>query len=80
MTKVSHHRIALPERPVIDPAHYLGPPRAMDGSPRPPKPSNGTESAFLAIGPGSESWLIEAAASGAARIRTEWPPLSNSRL
>ncbi|MEU1853713.1 hypothetical protein ABZ499_31730 [Streptomyces sp. NPDC019990] len=34
------------------------------------KPSNDAESAFLAIGPGSESWLIEAAASGVARIRT----------
>jgi hypothetical protein len=72
-TEVSRHRIALPGRPVIDPAHYLGPPRAMDGSPRPPKPkpSNDAESAFLAIGPGSESWLIEAAASGGARIRTK---------
>lgn len=32
-TEVNRHRIALPGRPVIDSAHYLGPQRAMDGSP-----------------------------------------------
>ncbi|MFB7576192.1 hypothetical protein [Streptomyces sp. NPDC056165] len=56
---------------MIDPAHYPGHPQEMDGSPRPPrpKPADEAESAFLALGPGAKSWLIEAAAAGTTLMR-----------
>ncbi|MFD5660826.1 IS21 family transposase, partial [Streptomyces hirsutus] len=73
LTEVARHRIALPGRPVIDLAHYPDHPQERDGFPRPPKPkpSNDAEAAFLALGPGAESWLIEASAQGVSRIRTK---------
>jgi hypothetical protein len=36
---------------------------------RKPRARNADEKAFLAIGPGAESWLIGAAAAGASRVR-----------
>ncbi|KJS52911.1 transposase [Streptomyces rubellomurinus subsp. indigoferus] len=73
LTEVARHRISLPGRPVIDPAHYPNHPQKMDGSPRPPKPkpSSPAEEAFLALGPGAASWLTEAAAAGTHRMRVK---------
>ncbi|MFF3733301.1 IS21 family transposase [Streptomyces sp. NPDC002476] len=73
LTEVARHQLALPGRPVIDPAHYPDHPQEMDGSPKPPrpKPADEAESAFLALGPGAKSWLIEAAAAGTTRIRVK---------
>ncbi|MFJ9521350.1 Mu transposase domain-containing protein [Kitasatospora sp. NPDC101801] len=73
LTEVARHRIALPGRPVIDPAHYPGHPQDAGGAPRPPRPRPTTEAeeAFLALGPGAKSWLVEAAASGTARMRVK---------
>ncbi|MCY0949469.1 IS21 family transposase [Streptomyces sp. H27-S2] len=73
LAEVARHQIALPGRPVIDTAHYPDHPQEMDGSPRPPKvkPGNDAEEAFLALGPGAKSWLIEAAAAGTTRIRVK---------
>lgn len=44
-----------------------------DGSPRPPrpKPVNEAEKAFLKLGLGAKSWLIEASAAGTTRIRVK---------
>ena len=36
-----------------------------------PKPTSAAETAFLALGPGAESWLVEAAAAGATRVRAK---------
>ncbi|OIJ93283.1 hypothetical protein BIV24_12295 [Streptomyces colonosanans] len=43
----------------------------MDGGPRQPrpKPVSEAEKAFLDLGPGAKSWLIEAAAAGTSRMR-----------
>ncbi|MGW8885933.1 hypothetical protein [Streptomyces sp. NPDC055749] len=56
-----------------DLAHYPNHPQEMDGSPRQPKPkpANDAEAAFLALGPGAKSWLIEAGAAGTTRIRVK---------
>ncbi|MFI6273673.1 IS21 family transposase [Streptomyces sp. NPDC050988] len=73
LTEVARHQIALPGRLVIEPAHYPNHPQRLDGSPRPPKPKPSTEAeeAFLRLGPGAESWLIEASARGVTRIRAK---------
>jgi hypothetical protein len=48
-------------------------PKTLPGAPRPPapKPANPAETVFLALGPGAEAWLIEAAAAGAVRLRAK---------
>lgn len=73
LTEVARHPLSLPGRPVIDLAHYPNHPQEMDGSPRQPKPkpANDAEAAFLALGPGAKSWLIEAGAAGTTRIRVK---------
>ena len=38
---------------------------------RTPKATNPAEEAFLAIGDGAKAWLVEAAASGASRVRSK---------
>ncbi|WKK24478.1 IS21 family transposase [Streptomyces olivoreticuli] len=65
--------LSMPGRPVIDLSHYPDHPQNMDGSPRPPKPKpvNEQEKAFLELGPGAKSWLIEASAAGTTRIRVK---------
>jgi transposase len=73
LTEVARHSIALPGRPVIVPDHYPDHPQDLSGHPRPPKPkpANAAEEAFLALGPGAKSWLIEAAAAGTTRMRVK---------
>ncbi|WP_323182011.1 MULTISPECIES: IS21 family transposase [unclassified Streptomyces] len=73
LSEVARHPLSMPGRPVIEPSHYPGHPQDKDGSPRPPKPKpvNDAEKAFLALGPGAKSWLIEASAAGATRIRVK---------
>ena len=53
--------------------HYPDHPQQPDGSPKPPQPKarNSEEKAFLALGPGAHSWLVEAAAVGAQRVRSK---------
>ena len=48
-------------------------PPSPSGAPRPPtpKPTSPAETAFLALGPGAEAWLVEAAAAGAVRVRAK---------
>lgn len=67
--EVARHRLTTPGNPRINPDHY--PERHTDPLNPKPKAGNEHEKAFLAIGPGAESWLIEAAASGAQRVRTK---------
>lgn len=73
LAEIARHRLSTPGNPRIDLAHYPEHPQDPTGMPRPPKTQARTvaESAFLAIGPGANAWLIEAAAAGAQRVRTK---------
>jgi transposase len=73
LTEVARHRLSTPGNPRIDLSHYPDHPQQPDGSPKPPQPKGRSleEKAFLALGPGAHSWLIEAAAVGAQRVRSK---------
>jgi transposase len=73
LVEVARHRLSTPGNPRIELSHYPNHPQLPDGSPRPPKvkPRSAAETAFLALGPGAQSWLIEAAAAGAQRVRSK---------
>ena len=69
--EIARHRLSVPGSPSICDEPYPGHPGG--NGPRQPKPRPRTEAeaAFLAIGDGAQRWLTEAAASGAARIRSK---------
>ncbi len=73
LTEVARHRLSTPGNPRIDLSHYPDHPQDPDGSPRPPRPQarNQAEETFLALGPGAHSWLVEAGAAGAQRVRSK---------
>jgi hypothetical protein len=65
--EVARHRRSTPGNPSINDEHY--PPRRDHHGERNPRASSREEAAFLALGPGAASWLVEAAAAGTRRIR-----------
>jgi transposase len=69
--EVARHRLSVPGSPQILDEHY--PHHPAGNGPRQPRPRPRTEAeaAFLALGDGARRWLTEAAASGAARIRSK---------
>ena len=69
--EITRHRLSVPGSPQILDEHYSD--RPGGNGPRQPRPRPRTEAeaAFLAIGDGARRWLAEAAASGAARIRSK---------
>jgi hypothetical protein len=68
--EVARHRQGQPGTPVLDDTHY--PPRQdKEGTDRTPKATSADEAAFLALGPGAASWLVEAAAAGARRVKSK---------
>ncbi|MEU6965480.1 IS21 family transposase [Streptomyces chrestomyceticus] len=67
--EVARHRRGEPGSPVLDDAHY--PPRENKEGDRVPRATSAEEAAFLALGPGAASWLIEAAAAGVRRIKAK---------
>ncbi|GGO60619.1 hypothetical protein GCM10012289_00910 [Nonomuraea cavernae] len=67
--EVARHRRGTPGTPVIDEAHY--PPREDKQADRTPKAATAEEAAFLMLGPGAASWLVEAAAAGTRRVRAK---------
>jgi hypothetical protein len=73
LVEVARHRLSTPGNPRIDLGHYPDHPQHPDGSPRPPRPRARTaaEEAFLALGPGAQAWLVEAAATGAQKVRSK---------
>ncbi len=73
LVEVARHRLSTPGNPRIDLAHYPDHPQQPDGSPRPPRPRarNRAEEAFLSLGPGAQAWLVEAAATGAQKVRSK---------
>lgn len=73
LIEIARHALSTPGCPRIDLGHYPGHPQHPDGAPRPPTPKARTvaEEAFLGLGPGAHSWLVEAAAAGAQRVRSK---------
>ena len=65
--EVARHRLTTPGRPSIKDEHY--PPRPAGALERRPRARSCEEEEFLRLGPGAESWLVKAAAQGAARVR-----------
>lgn len=65
--EVARHPLTTPGRPSINDEHY--PPRPAGPLARKPRARSDQEREFLAIGPGAERWLKQAAAEGAQRIR-----------
>jgi transposase len=70
LREVARHERSTPGHPRLEEAHYPDHPSGRAVRPR-PRPVHPDERAFLAIGPGAEAWLIEAASVGAVRIRTK---------
>jgi len=71
LAEIARHARSTPGQPRLDDAHFLDHPAGRGTrSPR-PRPVDPTEAAFLLIGPGAQAWLIEAAASGAVRVRSK---------
>ena len=71
LAEIARHVLSTPGRPQIVDGHY--PHHPGGNRPRTPKPKARTaaEIAFLALGIGAQRWLVEAAAVGAARIRSK---------
>jgi len=69
--EIARHRLSVPGSPQICDEHY--PDHPGGNGPRQPRPRPRTqaEAEFLEIGDGAQRWLAEAAASGAARIRSK---------
>lgn len=71
LAEIARHARSTPGQPRLNDAHFLDHPAGRGArSPR-PRPVDPAERAFLLIGPGAEAWLIEAAASGATRVRAK---------
>ncbi len=70
LREVARHERSTPGQPRIEDAHYPDHPSGRGLRPR-PRPVHPDERAFLAIGPGAEAWLMEAASVGAVRIRAK---------
>ena len=69
LAEIARHRRSTPGRPMIDAAHYPDHPSGRGTRPPRARSSDPAEVAFLALGPGAERWLLEAAAAGSVRIR-----------
>jgi len=71
LAEICRHVLSTPGRPQIVDAHYPNHPGGNGPKTPRPKPRTAAEVAFLALGPGAHTWLVEAAAVGAQRIKTK---------
>ena len=71
LTELWRHKLSTPGRPRIVEAHYPDHPGGNGPRAPKPRPQSKAERDFLAIGPGAEAWLTEAAATGVVRIRSK---------
>jgi transposase len=69
--EIARHRLSVPGSPSICDEHYPHHPGGNGPRQPLPRPRTEAEAAFLAIGDGAQRWLAEAAACGAARIRSK---------
>jgi hypothetical protein len=69
--EIARHELSTPGHPRICDEHY--PHHQTGNGPHEPRPSARTdaEAEFLALGEGAHRWLIEAAATGAQRVRSK---------
>jgi transposase len=67
--EVARHPRGTPGSPVVDDAHY--PQREDKEGDRTPRATSAQEAAFLMIGPGAGSWLVEAATAGTRRVKAK---------
>jgi transposase len=67
--EVARHERSTPGNPRVNADHY--PPGSGGPLMRQPRAANEREEAFLAIGEGARSWLVEAAAAGVHRLPTK---------
>ncbi len=68
-SEVARHPRGTPGSPVLDDAHY--PAREDKEADRIPRATSIEEAAFLQLGPGAASWLVEAAAAGTRRMKAK---------
>lgn len=71
LAEIARHPRSTPGQPRIDDTHYPDHPAGRGTRGARPRPVDPAELAFLLIGPGAETWLIEAAASGTVRVRAK---------
>jgi transposase len=70
-TEIARHRLSTPGNPRVLDTHYPHHPGGNRPRPPRPRPRHKAEADFLAIGDGAHRWLVEAAATGATRVRTK---------
>ena len=71
LAEITRHVLSTPGNPRIVDAHYPNHPGGNLPRPRRPKARTAAEDAFLGLGEGAHRWLIEAAATGVARVRAK---------
>ena len=69
LAEIARHRRSTPGNPRLDDAHYPDHPAGRAVRPLAARSADPAERRFLALGPGAETWLIEAASRGVGRIR-----------
>ena len=69
--EIARHRLSTPGNPRILDEHYPHHPGGNHPRPPRPRPRTEAEAEFLSIGDGAYQWLVEAAASGATRVRAK---------
>ena len=67
--EVARHRVTTPGSPRVDEGHFPPAPEGALG--RVPRARSAAEAEFLAIGEGAATWLVEAGAAGAGRVRVK---------
>jgi transposase len=71
LAEIARHRRSTPGQPQIDDAHYPDHPAGRGSRAPRPRPLDPAEAACLALGPGAERWLLDAAAAGSVRVRSK---------
>ena len=69
--EIARHPLSTPGNPRILDEHYPHHPGGNHPRPPRPRPRTKAETDFLAIGDGAHQWLVEAAATGATRVRAK---------
>ena len=71
LVEIARHELSTPGRPRIADEHYPHHPAGNGPRVPVPRPRTAADIAFCAIGEGAHRWLVEAAASGASRVRAK---------
>jgi len=71
LAEIARHARSTPGQPRIDATHYRDHPDGRGSRGVRLRPVAPDEVAFLALGAGAQTWLVEAAASGTVRVRSK---------